>query len=511
MNSATTLVTSHNNEGAQLVAQLFKAEADDWQTIYPRHFINMVFLNEGLDKCGAGGEIPSGDDAETAGGSHACRVAGISKALKAWRGRDQLLGYASRHSRDPAVMANLRLFAERLTQSEGDAAADRYDTTCERGAHLEAVFGCDGHEDLQEKWSTLMPTSGYTSFEAFQTRGGVDITAELCGGTVAERVAAAADQVRTPLHMSLVIDKHVGDATRWLPNCLNELDPRAVGTMQPATQPPPDDGDDDTAQQQPQLVSQLDTMLVELLRFNPAAIAAASDEPDEALVEQQDKVNEVVEQLKRLIKTKPTTQRGGVDAAKQWGQLLNDVQDIANSLKRSVVAIDDIPEWTIGITDDSNVLFMIGTDVAGSCQHATGSPTLNKCLMSYVLDGKTKAVVICRPGTRPGELGKPVTIGRCIVRLVLHDAKPALAVSRFYAGSKYRSENVRRMFGVALRRCVAEEAARLGVHVVRSSDPGVVLSLGGVGPEYVDECEGVNIKPDAKWEMAASQLEGCAE
>ena len=215
-----------------------------------------------------------------------------------------------------------------------------------------------------------------------------------------------------------------------------------------------------------------------------------------------------MEQLKELIKETPTTKRGAANPAKLWGQFLNDVQDIAQSLKRSVVAIDDVADWKIGITDDSNVLFMIGTDVAGSCQHATGSPTLNKCLMSYVLDGKTKAAVINRPGTRPGDQGKPVTIGRCIIRLVLHDAEPALVVSRLYTGSKYRSENARRMFGAALRRCVAEEAARLGVQLVHSSDPGIILSLGGVGPEYVDECEGVKIKMDAKWEMTASQLEG---
>ena len=43
---------------------------------------------------------------------------------------------------------------------------------------------------------------------------------------------------------------------------------------------------------------------------------------------------------------------------------------------------------------------------------------------------------------------------------------------------------------------------------VRPGDDGVVLSLGGVGPEYVDECEGMKMKADAKWEMAASQLEG---
>jgi hypothetical protein len=63
------------------------------------------------------------------------------------------------------------------------------------------------------------------------------------------------------------------------------------------------------------------------------------------------------------------------------------------------------------------------------------------------------------------------------------------------------------MFGDALRRCVAEEATRLGVRLVSASDSGMVRSLGGVGPEYVDECDGVKIKMDAKWEVLASGLE----
>ena len=491
-----------SDSGAQLVAELFRTNADAWHTIFPQHFINMVFPRSNA----------VGGKGTTASASHAHRVAGITAALKVWRGRDQLLGYAARHSRDPVVMANLRVFAERLSMSEEGAAADRYSTAGERGEHLAAVFGCDGHEDLQAKWSAPVASRECTSFAEFQARGGVDFSAALGGGTVEERVATAAHQVRALLRVSLIVDKHVEDAATWLPKCIGELDDTQVSA--PCRLSPTDATNATNATRQQQLTHQLDIMLVDLLSFDPAAAAAASGELEDALAEQRELVDGVVEQLKALVTLKfrpPTTNQGSqgpAEPAKLWEQFLNDVQDIAKSLKRSIVAIDDYDAWTVGITDDANMLFMIGTDVAGSCQHATGSPALNKCLMSYVLDGKTKATVISRPGTRPGEQGKPVTIGRCIVRLVLHNAAPALVVSRLYVGSKYRSENIRRMFGAALQRFVGEEAARLGVKVVRPGDPGIVLSLGGVGPEYVDESDGAKIKNDGKWELSTSQLEG---
>ena len=133
-------------------------------------------------------------------------------------------------------MANLRLFAERLIQSEDDAAADRYSTAGERGTHLEAVFGRDGHNNLQEKWSTPMPMSGCKPFKAFQGERGVDPLAVVGVLTAEERAAGAAAKVRKLLHTSLVVDKHVDDATAWLPKCLEELAPGSVaagGSEQP--------------------------------------------------------------------------------------------------------------------------------------------------------------------------------------------------------------------------------------------------------------------------------------
>ena len=281
-----------SDSGAQLVAELFRTNADAWHTIFPQHFINMVFpRSNAVDENGT-----------TASASHAHRVGGITAALKVWRGRDQLLGYAARHSRDPVVMANLRVFAERLSLSEEGAAAERYSTAGERGEHLAAVFGCDGHEDLQAKWSAPTASRECTSFAEFQARGGVDVSAAVCGGTVEERVAAAAQQVRAPLRVSLMVDKHVEDAATWLPKCIGELGDAQVSA---SSRPPPTDATDATkATQQQQLTHQLDTMLVDLLSFDPAAAAVASGDPEDALAGQRELVDGVVDQLKALVKLK---------------------------------------------------------------------------------------------------------------------------------------------------------------------------------------------------------------
>ena len=97
----------------------------------------------------------------------------------------------------------------------------------------------------------------------------------------------------------------------------------------------------------------------------------------------------------------------------------------------------------------------------------------------------------------------PVTIARCIVRLLLvNGSDPVLAVSRCYLANKFRSKQ--RVFGNALLQYSAKEAARLGVRCVSSVDRGtIVQSLGGVGPEYVD---GKGTVYNAKWEMDCANL-----
>ena len=122
-----------------------------------------------------------------------------------------------------------------------------------------------------------------------------------------------------------------------------------------------------------------------------------------------------------------------------------------------------------------------------------------------MLDGKNKAVVISDLQGR--------TIARCVLRLLIHqsidseeylgseDAKPVLCVFRSYFAAKHGTHEQE------LRRCMHSHAARyardLGVpiaHCTSAARPescdcdgrhtgaqGVLHSLGGVSPEYVDD------------------------
>lgn len=56
------------------------------------------------------------------------------------------------------------------------------------------------------------------------------------------------------------------------------------------------------------------------------------------------------------------------------------------------------------VTDSDNWqdLFLCGSEVIGSCQNVIGNPSLNKCLLGYVLDGKTR--VLCVKETEEGPI-----------------------------------------------------------------------------------------------------------
>ena len=50
--------------------------------------------------------------------------------------------------------------------------------------------------------------------------------------------------------------------------------------------------------------------------------------------------------------------------------------------------------WRIGDTQDAETMFMIGTDVSESCQSVHGSADLNKCVLDYMADAATRAIVV---------------------------------------------------------------------------------------------------------------------
>lgn len=84
--------------------------------------------------------------------------------------------------------------------------------------------------------------------------------------------------------------------------------------------------------------------------------------------------------------------------------------------------------YTVELTDDHWDLFRIGSDVNGSCQHVNKSVTYNKSLLGYVIDGKTFAIVIKKPGS-------PRIIARRLLRIELDQEKkrPVLFLERLYS------------------------------------------------------------------------------
>ncbi|MGI9215250.1 MAG: hypothetical protein ACR2HS_06425, partial [Gammaproteobacteria bacterium] len=66
--------------------------------------------------------------------------------------------------------------------------------------------------------------------------------------------------------------------------------------------------------------------------------------------------------------------------------------------------------WSIVDTDDYWSMFMVGTDVEGSCQRVDGDPNLNKCLMGYVMNGDYRMLAI--------QNEKGITVARCIIHLL---------------------------------------------------------------------------------------------
>jgi hypothetical protein len=185
----------------------------------------------------------------------------------------------------------------------------------------------------------------------------------------------------------------------------------------------------------------------------------------------------------------------------QGDVLLGDFYALRMGLQNNKLAL--IPKakenHRIVFTDNHWDLFMCGTDVLGSCQRVDGEPSLNKCLISYLLSGKNKYLCI------QDESGKAV--GRCFIRLLWDKTlqTPVLYREAFYPhflASEYQQT----------LSCFAQDLSDyMGIPLVSSEStehsklyPNVLASLSGVGPEYVDALRGD--MEEGIFEIATSQL-----
>lgn len=120
--------------------------------------------------------------------------------------------------------------------------------------------------------------------------------------------------------------------------------------------------------------------------------------------------------------------RSANNIAKELGVFKTHLSDAITTLESSRARRSTTFEALV--TDHYWDLFQIGTDVVGSCQKIHGT-TINKCLMGYVLDGRTFAVVIKKAG-------EEAVIARCILRIEIHKKSqtPALFLERLYGNYK---------------------------------------------------------------------------
>lgn len=108
------------------------------------------------------------------------------------------------------------------------------------------------------------------------------------------------------------------------------------------------------------------------------------------------------------------------------GSLLD--QDLSDALQKAAGAsFNKFGALTVAITDNYWDLFLIGTDVRGSCQSVTSAKT-NHCLLGYVMDGKNLAVVV------RGTDGESIAARRMLrVELDSETGTPVLFLERLYS------------------------------------------------------------------------------
>ncbi|MBX7066164.1 MAG: hypothetical protein K1X28_02925 [Parachlamydiales bacterium] len=84
----------------------------------------------------------------------------------------------------------------------------------------------------------------------------------------------------------------------------------------------------------------------------------------------------------------------------------------------------DQRELSILVTDDPQDLLLLAAE-SGGCQSIYGQPHLNKSALSYVMDGKNRAIVLKDPKTQR-------IVARAVVRLLWDGESPALFVEPHY-------------------------------------------------------------------------------
>jgi hypothetical protein len=155
--------------------------------------------------------------------------------------------------------------------------------------------------------------------------------------------------------------------------------------------------------------------------------------------------------------------------------------------------VTNTDDWKAIDTDHYWHLFMLGTDVEGSCQRIGGDPKFNKCLIGgYVLSGHIRAIAITD--------GENKIVARAILRLTW-DAKleqPVLFLEEIYpftATSEQKAVIVTmaKLRARSLRVALVNSDGDYTMNAVPYPNPLEVKSV--VGAEYVDATHNQHTEP----------------
>ena len=210
----------------------------------------------------------------------------------------------------------------------------------------------------------------------------------------------------------------------------------------------------------------------------------AVDEENQRLLLQKDLID-----LYRSEKATLSQQLGQlnkilVKLSKSGDKFLNDVKGVIETLGKQKQSFDG---YTLVNTDRFDFMLLCG-QLPGSCQRIDGDPSLNKCLLAYLLDGKNRLIAI---KDKAGPFPEGNIVARSILRL-LWDTKsnrPVLMQEMVY--SNVADDSLK----AALNKFAKAESERLGVALYRKDDAGTasLQSFGSIAPwEYVDSANGVN-------------------
>ena len=143
--------------------------------------------------------------------------------------------------------------------------------------------------------------------------------------------------------------------------------------------------------------------------------------------------------------------------------------------------------WKIIDTDDPCHLLLLGTEVDKSCQRIGGDPKFNKCLLSYLMDGKNRAMAVIND--------KEEIVARVVIRLLWDRQanRPVLFQERYY-----RRANCPDEIEGALNKACVRRAETLGLTLTSIKETpdlyeGPLASLFSSAPyEYVDSIGSVD-------------------